>query len=133
MTTPVALLDAIRAHLAAFEVPAGLASVLVTNSVINPEITVQLSAPTTPEIAAALLAWADTLAEVTAHAWQAPGGRFVHLSVTGRLPGGAVIRVYGCTPVTGSGLDTDLSPGDPTPVPLATVRAWATLPEVPAP
>ena len=49
----------------------------------------QLDGHDLPEIAAALLSWADTLTAVTAHAWRVPSGHSVHLSVTGQLSRGA--------------------------------------------
>ncbi|MGH3795255.1 MAG: hypothetical protein ACRDSP_10230 [Pseudonocardiaceae bacterium] len=129
-TTATDLLDAIRTHLATFELPAELASVTVT--ACTSQISVQLAHPEAPEIAGALLAWADTLTAPTAHTWRVPNGHTVHLSVTGRLPGGLTVQVYGGVPFTPHGPGADLAPGTTTPVLLAALRHLATLGEVPA-
>ncbi len=122
MTTTVDLLDALCVHLAEFELPA-ISSVHVTASIPAPQMTVQLACHQPPQIARALLAWADTLTEVTAEAWRVPRGDSVHLSVTGRLPGGALIRVYGATgAVTGRDLGVDLAPDATTTILLAALR-----------
>jgi hypothetical protein len=110
MTTTVDLLDAIYTHLAEFELPA-FASVHVATPLPGEEgVTVQLRCHDLPEIASALLAWADTLTAVTAQAWRVPSGHSVHLSVTGQLTRGARIRVYGGMPFTGCGIGADLAP-----------------------
>ena len=106
MTTTVDLLDALCAHLAEFPFSA-IASVHVAASTPAPQVTVQLPCHEPAEIARALLAWADTLTGVTAEAWRVPNGDSVHLSVTGGLPGGMTIRVYGGMPITENGLVPD--------------------------
>ncbi|MGH3629206.1 MAG: hypothetical protein ACRDRL_17430 [Sciscionella sp.] len=130
-TTATDLLDAIRTHLATFKLPAELASVTVTASRCTPQISVQLAHPDGPEIACALLAWADTLTGVTAHTWRVPDGHSVHLSVTGRLPDGLAVQVYGGLPHTPHGPGGDLAPGTTTPVVLTALRHLADLGEVP--
>ena len=62
-TTVVALLDSLRTHLTEFELPE-LCSVHVTRYGSN--VTGQLVCHEAPQIAGALLAWAETLIEVTA-------------------------------------------------------------------
>ncbi|MGH3783198.1 MAG: hypothetical protein ACRDRO_21880 [Pseudonocardiaceae bacterium] len=128
-TTTVDLLDSLRAHLTEFELPA-LWSVHLTASSGGPNVSGQLPCHHPPEIASALLAWADTLTEITAEAWREPSGDTVHLSVIGRLPGGAFIRVYGCLVVTERGMGADLAPNTSTSVPLAVLRERATVEEV---
>ncbi len=128
-TTTVDLLDSLRAHLTEFELPA-LWSVNLTASSGGPNVSGQLPCHYPPEIASGLLAWADTLTEVTAEAWRVPSGDTVHLSVIGRLPGGASIRVYGCVVVTVRGMGADLAPGASTSVPLVVLRERATVEEV---
>jgi hypothetical protein len=54
----------------------------------------------------------------------------VHLVVTGQLSGGITVEVYGGVPVTGRGFGAELTPGSTTTVPLAVLRAMATLAEV---
>jgi hypothetical protein len=73
-----------------------------------------------------LLAWADTLTEVSAQAWRVPQGETVHLSVTGLLPGGAAVRVYGAMPITDCRPAADLAPNATTTVPLVILRHLAT-------
>ncbi|MGH3900883.1 MAG: hypothetical protein ACRDTA_22090 [Pseudonocardiaceae bacterium] len=128
-TTAIDLLDSLRVHLAAFELP-DLWSVHVVASLGGSNVTVQLARRESPEITSALLAWADTLTGVTAEAWRVPAGDCVHLSVIGRLPGGASIRVYRSVPFTRHGLGADLAPDASTTVPLAVLREQATLGEV---
>jgi hypothetical protein len=131
-TTVTDLLDAIRAHLAAFELPAALASVTVTASRSAPQISAQLAHCDAPEIAAALLTWADTLIAPTAQAWRIPDGHRVHLLLTGELPGGVSVQVYGGMAFTEHGPGGDLTPGATTPVLLTALRHLATLGEVSA-
>ncbi|MGH3965373.1 MAG: hypothetical protein ACRDRY_19280 [Pseudonocardiaceae bacterium] len=128
-TTAIDLLDSLRAHLAAFDLPP-MWSVHVVASFSGSNVTVQLARRESAEIAGALLAWADTLTEVTAEAWRVPAGDCVHLSVIGRLPGGVSIRVYGSVPFSRHGLGADLAPDASKTVPLAVLRERATLGEV---
>ena len=75
MTTTMDLLTALRAHLAEFELPA-IASVHMSAALSAPQGTVQLTCHEPSAIAQGLLAWADTLTQVTAQAWRAPRGDF---------------------------------------------------------
>jgi len=129
MTTTVDLLDAICAHLTQFELPP-ISSVHAAGSIPAPQVTVQLTGHEQSEIASALLAWADTLTGITAEAWRVPRGDSVHLSVIGRLPGGASIQVYGRLPFAAYGIGGDLAPDASTTVPLAVLRERATRGEV---
>lgn len=95
-------------------------------------MTAQLACHTPPQTGSALLAWTDTLADVTAEAWRVPSGDCVHLSVIGRLPGGASIRVYAGVVFTEHGIGADLAPDASTTAPLATLRERVTLGEVTA-
>ncbi|HET9255321.1 MAG TPA: hypothetical protein VFO16_08985 [Pseudonocardiaceae bacterium] len=124
MTSTADLLAAISAHLAAVELPE-IASVRVEASPPGPPVTVQLPhhGPTT--LAHGLLAWAGTLTEITAQAWRVPAGDSVHLSVTGRLPGGSAVRVYGGMRLTPHGPGADLAPGASAALPLAALRSLA--------
>ena len=125
MTTTAELLAAISTHLAEFELPAS-ASVHVTAAASEPQVSVQLAGRTPSAIAQGLLAWADTLTEITTEAWRVPHGDSIHLSVTGLLPGGAAIRVYGGMPITDRGPGAGLEPDTTTTLPLATLRHLAT-------
>ena len=126
MTPPVELLAAIHTHLTEFELPP-IASVNVASSTSPPQVSVQLACQEPPAIAAALLAWADTLTQVTAHAWRVPRGDSVHLSVTGLLPHGVSVLVYGGLWDTHHPLGADLPPGVSTTLPLTALRHTATV------
>jgi hypothetical protein len=129
MTTTVDLLDSLRPHLAVSELP-DLCSVHVTRSLSGPNVTVQLAWHTPPQIASGLLAWADTLTDVTVEAWRVPSGNSVHLSVIGCRPGEVCIRVYGGVPCTLHGLGCDLPPDASTTVALTVLRERATVGQV---
>ena len=128
-TSTVDLLDVIHTHLVDFELPE-MWSVQVVASLLGPQVNVQLTHREPPEIAGALLAWADTLDTVTAESWRVPSGDSVHLSVTGRLPGGVSVRIYGCLPFPESRFGGDLEPNATTPVPLQTLRHLSVVAEV---
>ena len=102
----------------------------VTQSDNRPSVTAQLACHTPPQTGSALLAWADTLTDVTAEAWRVPSGEDVHLSVIGRLSGGASIRVYAGVVFTEHGIGADLPPDASTTVPLATLHKRVTLGQV---
>jgi hypothetical protein len=128
MTTTVDLLTAVCAHLTAFELPV-IGSVYVGAALSAPQVTVQLACHEPSTIAQGLLAWADTLTEVTAQAWRVPCGDSVHLSVTGLLPGGAAVLVYGGTWATHRGLGVDLAPDATTTIRLPMLRHAAIVEE----
>jgi FtsP/CotA-like multicopper oxidase with cupredoxin domain len=125
MTSTTDLLAAISAHLTEFELPS-IASVHVGAYLPGPQVAVQLSCHQPSAIAAGLLAWADTLTEITAETWRVPQGDSVHLSVTGRLPSGTQVQVYGALRVTDLSLGAGLEPGATITVSLATLRHLAT-------
>jgi hypothetical protein len=77
-------------------------------------------------LAQGLLAWADTLTDITTEAWRVPEGDSVHLSVTGLLSGGAAVQVYGGMRVTDRGLGADLAPNATRTLLLATLRYLST-------
>ena len=128
-TTTVDLLDAIHTHLADFELP-DMWLVQVAASQLGPQVNVQLTDREAPEIAGALLAWADTLDTVTAESWRVPSGESVHLSVTGHLPGSVSIKVYGFLPFSESGFGGDLESNAITTIPLQTLRHLSAIAEV---
>ncbi len=129
MPTTDELLAAIGAHLAEFELPP-IASVLVTVGISAPQVTVQLASHDPAAIARGLLAWADTLTQVTAQARRVPRSGSVHLSVTGLFPDGVSVLVYGAMPVPEHSLGTDLAPNATTTIPLGALRRASTLREV---
>jgi hypothetical protein len=124
-STTVDLLTALGTHLSAFELP-DIASVHLSVSLSGPPVTVQLSCGAPPVIAAGLLAWADTLTDITPQAWRVPRSDSVHLSVTGLMPAGVPVQVYGALPITTLSLGADLDPGTTTTLTLATLRHLAT-------
>lgn len=121
MTNTVDLLAAIGEHLTTVGLPP-LASIEIVASTPAPQVTVQLACHQPATLAKGLLAWADTLTQVTAQAWLVPHGDSVHLSVTGRLPGGTPVLVYGALSASTSPIGADLSPGASTTIPLAALR-----------
>jgi hypothetical protein len=125
MNSTIDLLAAIGAHLAEFELPA-TASVHVAAAMSGPQVTVQLGWRAPAAIAQGLLAWTDSLTEVSAGLWRVPQGESVHLSVTGRLPGGAAVQVYGGMRVTDRSVGADLAAEATKTLPLATLRHLAT-------
>jgi hypothetical protein len=92
----------------------------------GPEVTVQLSGREPSAIAAGLLAWADTLTDITTQAWRVPDATSIHLSVSGLLPDGTAVQVYGGLRACDLSLSTDLEPGATITVTLATLRHLAT-------
>jgi hypothetical protein len=124
-STPVDLLAAISTHLNAFEFPP-LASIHLDTSPPGPQLRVQLLSRGPATLAQGLLAWADTLTDITTHAWRVPNGNSVHLSVTGLLPEGITVLVYGGMRITHCGPGADLAPGATAPLPLGTLRHLAT-------
>lgn len=125
MTNTVDLLVALCAHLAEFELPA-IASVHAAASISAPQVTVQLACHESSVIARELLAWADTLTEVTAQVWRVPRSDSVHPSVSGLLPDGASVLVYGGLWTSNRGLGVDVAPDATTTIPLAALRHAAT-------
>ena len=123
MTNTADLIRALNAHLDEFELPA-MASVRA--SAYTSQLTVQLPTGAPSTIAWGLLAWADTLTEITTEAWRDPHSDGVHLSVTGLLPEDVTVEIYGALPITGHGTGADLAPGGTTTVTLATLRSLAT-------
>jgi hypothetical protein len=123
MTTTADLIRALNAHLDEFELPA-MASVRA--SAYTSQLTVQLPTGAPSTIARGLLAWADTLTETTTEAWRDPHSDSVHLSVTGLLPDGTTVEIYGALPISDHGPGADLAPGATTTVTLATLRYLAT-------
>jgi hypothetical protein len=121
-------LDAIRDHLDLHQLPP-VASLDVT--AWSRPITVQLDVDGLPEVARALLVWANTLDDVTATVWRVSDGVSVHLSITGRTPCGIPMRVYGAVPFDPS-MFPDLPAGAKQSMPVYLLRGWAAPGEVAA-
>ena len=131
--TAIDLLAATRIHLCDFELPQPWSvTVTIRTGQSERDLDVQSYCLEPPEIAAELLIWADTLTEVIAGAWRCPDGHSLHLSVTGRLPNGAVLRVFAGTPYTANGLGAGLNPDDTTVLSLSALRLLATPGQVSA-
>lgn len=123
--TMVRLLDSIRDHLATHRLPAEIATVTVGSDVANGEhVIVHLRHVKLPELAAALLTWADTFIQITVTAWRPRHGETVHLTVTGQLADATRVEVYGGTDYT-EALFGDLQPNGRHGVALSVLRAWA--------
>ena len=128
MTSIVELLTATSKHLVAFELPP-VASIHIRADMSAPQVTVQLTHRDPAIVAQGLLAWAETLTQVTAEAWRVPHGDSVHLSITGSMTASVSVLVYGGLPTNRGGLGTDLTPGATTTVPLMALRYAATTQE----
>jgi hypothetical protein len=126
----VELLAATSEHLVAFELPP-VASIHIRADMSTPQVTIQLTHRDPAAIAQGLLAWADTLTQVTTHKRRLPQGDSVHLSITGSLPDAPVVLVYGGLPTNRDELDADLCLGTTT-LPLARLRHAATTQEASA-
>ena len=126
-TDYLAVLAALSEHLITFDLACPIWSISVQQEVVGHSITVQLNCHALPELADALLGWADTLTDVTAEAWRPPSGHSVHLIVTGHLPTGTPLKVYGGLPHTTQMFGPYLEPGDRQTVPLGLLRQWADL------
>jgi hypothetical protein len=128
-STVIDLLDVLRTHLSDFELPP-LGSAHFTPYAGGVQVSMQLATHNLPEIAAGLLAWADTLTHITAEAWRVPRGDSVHMSVIGRLSEGIQVQVYGDLAFTEHGIGADLAPGARKTVSLSVLRERATPGEV---
>jgi hypothetical protein len=124
MTTTRDVLDAIRTHLDAFELPPPW-SIYLTSYSGGPAASVNLAVDEPSQIAEALLAWADTLTDVSAQSWRPLHGDIVDLSITGQLSDGVVVGISGHLPFTRRGIGGDLTPGARKAVSLVLLRQWA--------
>jgi hypothetical protein len=87
---------------------------------------VQLGFGVLPVVASMLLAWADTLTDISAEAWRVPDGSSVHLAIRGRLEDGTKVQVF-------DGVPHDwrfrLDKAQRQVISLAVLREWSTLDE----
>jgi hypothetical protein len=119
--------ELLAAHLDNHAVPEPV-FLTVTTRWGHSEVTAQLRPNTVPALAAALLAWIDTLPMIILTAWRPPEGERVHLSLDSTLtgPAGAVaLTVYGSAKDDGPVRFTDLTSGQRRSVSLAELRTWA--------
>jgi hypothetical protein len=118
------LLGSIREHLTVHSLATPLVSVAVASDPLDGEhVTVHLRSSPLPDLAAGLLAWADTLAKVTVTAWRPPHGETVHLTVTGERYDTTRVVVYGGVDFTET--FGDLQPDGRQGVALSVLRGWA--------
>jgi hypothetical protein len=122
----LSLLDSLREHLSAFELPEPITLDVDRFPLKHWEhICIHLGIRELSALASALLTWADTLTDVRAASWRPPAADSVHISVHGRLADGTTIRVY-----SGVSFDSDqfsLEPGAKCELTLGVLREWAAL------
>lgn len=128
MNSLLTFLDAIRDHLDLHQLPA-LSAVDVSTG--TRPVMVQLAALDLPTVASGLLTWADTLDDVSASLWRPRGGESVHLSITGRMPCGVPVYVYGAVRFADV-VFPDLPVGAHQDVPVSVLRGWVMPGEVAA-
>jgi hypothetical protein len=124
----ICVLRSVAEHLGEFELNEP-AQVTVRARYEEPSGTVQLPVRSLPLLAAELLAWADTLDNVSATAWRPhwPDDQQLHLEVRGHLTDNTPIEVFGGLingpdiPGLGAGQRIDLS--------WALLRGWASVAE----
>jgi hypothetical protein len=121
-------LDAIRDHLDMHQLPAVCTVNVRTRSC---PVAVQLDVDGLPEVAGALLRWANTLDAVTASLWRIPDGTRVHLTVNGRTPCGVPIVVYSSVHFDPE-VFPDLPAGQRQDMPVFQLRQWTRPGEVAA-
>jgi hypothetical protein len=127
MNTSRVLLS-VSEHLGGFDLMEPV-HVTVRSAGDGPKATVQLPGRSLPELALALLAWADTLDNVTAMAWRPhwPDDQQLHLEVRGNLTDNTPVKVFGGLvngpdiPGLGFGQRIELS--------WALLRGWASVAE----
>ncbi|SMC85398.1 hypothetical protein [Kibdelosporangium aridum] len=120
------VLTAVAEHLGGFELNEPV-QVTVRALRSEPSATVQLPGRSLPELAEELLAWADTLDNVTATVWRPhwPDDEQLHLEVRGDFTDNTTVKVFGGlingpdVPGLGYGCRIELS--------WARLRAWASL------
>jgi hypothetical protein len=118
----VPLLDAVRGHLAEFDLSGGIHKVAVSDE----DIWVQLvSRPDPAEMVVALLGWVDTVAaaRVTALRWKTRGANDLRLTVRAMIADGAPLRVWNAVPYDTFGVP--LAIGAEQEVPLDLLRSVA--------
>lgn len=121
----ITYLSTLQAHLARHRGLAGPFNVSIDVDTVRANVVVQLdSNHRLTAVAGGLLAWADSLTEVTAEAWRPRSGDTVHLSVSGVI-GGVSVRAYDATPLDET-VFGDLAAGERRLITLGQLRSWAT-------
>jgi hypothetical protein len=122
------VLSALAEHLNGFELNDPV-HVAVRAGAVGPHATIQLSGESLALLAAELLAWADTLDNVTVTAWRpcSPDDDQLHLEVRGRLTDETPVKVFGG--LLGPPRLPLLAGGEDTAIAWALMREWADLAE----
>ena len=128
MNPLMTFLDSIRDHLDLYDLPPSAAVDVTTG---HKPVTVMLETFDLPVVASGLLAWADTLDQVTASLWRVPDRPSVHLSITGCMSSGVPVRVWSAVTFS-ERLFPDLPVGPRQEMPVFLLRVWADLEEVAA-
>ena len=119
--------ERLAAHLATHELPQPASLAVLSGRAGQTELTTQLPSSTMAEIAADLLAWAETLTTVTIEAWRPPNNERVHLTITSTLTGPidpVELEVFASAEYDPA-LLPDLGPGETRTLSLGILRTWA--------
>jgi hypothetical protein len=115
-------------HLVQHQLPEPASLHLTTNTLDQAEARVQVHSSSLAHTAGLLLAWANTLTDMTLRAWRPENSTSVHLDVDATLTGPAgtvALTVFGGTDFTET-VFPGLEPGQRRPVSLGQLTAWAT-------
>jgi len=123
MNTLMVFLDAIRDHLDLHHLPE-VASLSIGERSGRPVVVQLGTRGDLVALAGGLLSWTATLDEVTASIWRVPAGGSVHLTITGRMPCGVPVDVYGGTPFDAT-VFPDLPAGARQDLPVFVLHTWA--------
>ncbi|WP_410638064.1 hypothetical protein [Amycolatopsis sp. lyj-346] len=129
MNRLMVFLDTIRDHLDLHQLPP--VATLTVRTWSDP-LTVQLDAHRLPDVAWALLTWANTLDDVSASLWRTSDGGSVHLSVNGRTSCGIPVQVYSGGVAYDPAVFPDLPAGQRQDMPVFQLRQWSRPGEVAA-
>jgi len=123
MNTLMVFLDAIRDHLDLHQLPP-VASLSIGERPGRPVVVQLGTRGDLVPLAGGLMRWTATLDDVTASIWRVPDGGSVHLTITGRMPCGVPVDVYGGTPFHET-VFPDLPAGTRQDMPVFVLHTWA--------
>ncbi|MFF0148603.1 hypothetical protein ATK36_6336 [Amycolatopsis sulphurea] len=123
MNTLMVFLDAIRDHLDLHYLP-DVASLDIGGRPGRPVVVQLGTRGDLAALAGGLLRWAATLDEVTASIWRVSDGGSVHLSISGRMPCGVPVDVYGGVLFEEAAFP-DLPAGARQDMPVFVLHSWA--------
>jgi hypothetical protein len=121
------LAELVVGHLVQHQLPEPTSLHLSTNTLDRAEARVQVHSNSLTYTARLLLAWANTLTDITLRAWRPDNSTRVHLDVDASLTGphGTVaLTVFGGADFT-EAVFPGLEPGQTRPMPLGQLAAWA--------